>query len=226
MKHNLLLALLFLAVTFSSNAQALTVSPINPSDSSADNTVELKVVSTVTNNTDSTMTLRWVRLNNNLPMSWESAVCDINTCWAPWIDSKTFTLGSQQSSDFSITFYPNSVDGTAIIDLQLYSVYDSANVNLTNTYTVMIDAALSTYSVWNDDIKVFPNPATEYIQLTDNGTATNMVIYNIVGRQVKTYKLQNTGTRYNVKNLPSGMYIVRLTDKNNRVVNTFRVNKR
>lgn len=73
-------------------------------------------------------------------------------------------------------------------------------------------------------LKVFPNPATEYFQLTDkNDTVDQINIYNIVGKKMKTFEVE-TDKKYYLNQFPKGMYLVQLVGHNNKVISTQRLN--
>jgi len=74
------------------------------------------------------------------------------------------------------------------------------------------------------DVKIFPNPATDYIGITNSQKVQQVRIYNLVGRQMKNFKTVQD-EKYYVGDLPRGMYLVQLIDSNQRVIITKRVNK-
>jgi len=74
-------------------------------------------------------------------------------------------------------------------------------------------------------IKIFPNPATEYIELTENDKVAKVVVFNLVGKELKRFDAGN-GQRYSIGDLPKGLYLVQLLDKNSKTLVTQRVSKR
>jgi len=75
-------------------------------------------------------------------------------------------------------------------------------------------------------LKVFPNPATEYFQLTDkNQSVAQINIYSIVGKKVKTFQAVD-GKKYNLNSFPKGLYLVQLIGHNNKTISTQRLNVR
>ena len=59
-------------------------------------------------------------------------------------------------------------------------------------------------------LKVFPNPATEYFQLTDKDNSVDQInIYNIVGKKMKTFEVEDD-KKYYLNQFPKGMYLVQL----------------
>lgn len=76
------------------------------------------------------------------------------------------------------------------------------------------------------ELAVYPNPATDYIAVNDNNDqVSRILVFNLVGRQVKTFQYVK-GERYEVLDLPKGLYLVQLIDRNNKVLTTQKVDKR
>jgi len=74
-------------------------------------------------------------------------------------------------------------------------------------------------------INVYPNPATNYFMLKNGENVHTVLIYNIVGRQVKRFNVNSTQDRFTIQDLNKGMYVVRLFDDKNNVIQTIRMNK-
>lgn len=77
----------------------------------------------------------------------------------------------------------------------------------------------------NPTIKIFPNPASEYIELTENDKVSKLLVFNLVGKEIKRFEAAN-GQRYNISDLPKGLYLVQLVDKGGQTIVTQRVSKR
>lgn len=111
-----------------------------------------------------------------------------------------------------------------IIFLSLaFSVYAESPPTLNNT--IAINTTMTFDRLGNGDLKVYPNPASNYIKVTDNDEIDKVLIYNILGRIVKRFDAE-TNRKYYIQDLPKGMYIVRLLDKNQDLILTKRINKR
>lgn len=74
------------------------------------------------------------------------------------------------------------------------------------------------------DVAVYPNPATNYLQI-NNAAATKAIItlFDVTGRKVVTQSLVNTLNTVDVAELHSGLYIYSITDENNKVIKTGKV---
>ncbi len=74
-------------------------------------------------------------------------------------------------------------------------------------------------------VKVFPNPATDYIQLANADEAAHIVLYNLVGRRVRRFAVERNG-KYFVGDLAAGMYLVQVLDAHQRPLATLRLSKK
>ncbi len=75
------------------------------------------------------------------------------------------------------------------------------------------------------DLQIFPNPATDYIGVTKNDVVDKIMVFNLVGRQMKSFEAVD-GEKYYVGDLPRGMYLIQLLNSDNQIITTQRVNKR
>lgn len=75
------------------------------------------------------------------------------------------------------------------------------------------------------ELKVFPNPATQYIGVTKNNVVKQIAVYNLVGRQMKSFRA-DAGERHYIGDLPRGMYLIQLIGTDDKILKTQRVNKR
>ncbi len=77
----------------------------------------------------------------------------------------------------------------------------------------------------NPTIKIFPNPATDYFELSQSEKVSQVVVFNLVGKELKRFDA-NDGQRYNISDLPKGLYLVQLVDRSGQTIVTQRVSKR
>ena len=75
------------------------------------------------------------------------------------------------------------------------------------------------------ELQVYPNPATNFIKISDNQNVEKIVIFNLVGSKMKTFKAMK-GEKYFVGDLPKGIYLIQLLGKQNKILRTQRVSKR
>ncbi len=76
------------------------------------------------------------------------------------------------------------------------------------------------------DLAVYPNPTTEYISVNDyNDVVGYVAVFNLVGKKVKEFNFVKGEDLY-VSDLPKGMYLVQIQDRQRQVVKTQKVDKR
>lgn len=76
------------------------------------------------------------------------------------------------------------------------------------------------------EVKVYPNPATDYIALSNISNVKKIAIYNLLGRQMKSFTCHSADEKHYVGDLPRGMYLVQIISNNDKIIKTQRVNKR
>ena len=59
------------------------------------------------------------------------------------------------------------------------------------------------------DISIYPNPTSNTLFITGNETPITVAIYNVLGKEVLSIKNTNN---INVQALPSGVYVIRISD--------------
>jgi len=96
--------------------------------------------------------------------------------------------------------------------------------SLVSAQNFMSTNSTPTSSVNSDVLKVFPNPTVEYFQVSDNDTARKVSVYTMFGREVKSFTYY-PNSQYNVSDLKTGMYIVKITDDNNKVIKAIKLQK-
>lgn len=80
-------------------------------------------------------------------------------------------------------------------------------------------------------IKIFPNPATEYVHLSLDilkASTVKITLHNILGNQI-TVEQEETGeheVRLRIKDLPTGYYLIALRDEESRFKGTYKFLKR
>ncbi|MFQ5446189.1 MAG: T9SS type A sorting domain-containing protein [Saprospiraceae bacterium] len=75
-------------------------------------------------------------------------------------------------------------------------------------------------------ISIYPNPATNFISINTDEHVKQINIFNLIGRKLKTINEVVKGQRYDITDLPKGMYLVQVVDTRNKVMTTQRISKR
>ena len=180
----------------------------------------------LTNTSDEMKTFRWVRIVESITTGWESAICDMNACYSTTVDSTDSNtdviLAAGDSTVIDVHIRPGGLEGSAHVKVAIKEVGSLEN-RIEGNYH--FNQTSSSSEVVRSDLKLFPNPSSEYFQLTDYDKIDKIILYNLVGRELRSFNAY-PGAKFDVEDLTRGMYLVRLVDERRRVVKTLRLNKR
>lgn len=239
MKQFLLLASLILLTTGVFAQEALTISPV-PIERTfvvdlSNVFLDLEMHTTVTNNTADTIELRWVRETMEKPEAWQTQVCDNNLCYSPIVSTNydpdigvNMPVYLDPGASFDLIFHvlPKGSAGYGEFEIPFYFFSEGDTMVLAEAvFQVTVESVTDVSSEAKEKLRVFPNPATNYIELSNNYIVDRMVIYNLLGREVRNFEVIN-GSQYEVADLPNGMYLVSLINEQEGILKTFRLNKR
>lgn len=180
----------------------------------------------LTNTSDQTKTFRWYRIVESITTGWESAICDMNACYSTTVDSTDentdLVLGPGDSTMIDVHIRPGGLEGDAHVKVRVKEL-DNADNTIDGNYFFNQTSSSRDFSRVN--LKLYPNPTRDYFQLTDYADLDQVILYNLVGRELRRFNAF-PGSKFAVADLTRGMYLVRLVDNRRRVVKTLRLNKR
>ncbi len=175
--------------------------------------------------TDS-VTMRWIRLVDGISEGWQSAICDVNLCYGPMVDSTPseflLTIGPGDSTMLDVHLRPFGKEGSAQIRVRAEDVSDTSNVA---EGLFIFNEISSTRDIARvNNINLFPNPTQSYFELTASDDLDKLFIYSVLGNKMREYRIV-PNARYYVSDLPNGMYLVKVMNKANKLVKTLRLSK-
>lgn len=237
MKQVLLFLLLFLGTVAAQAQVSVSVDPnpwqgTLPADLS-DDWAEVIAHATFTNDDAVQQSFRWLISVQNAPAEWQFRICDNNACYStstitnydPNGFQEPIVLGAGESSLLDLHILPKGVAGQGLIHVELSTIDDINTVIETAVYEVTIENSVATFDlVAAQKVRVFPNPTTEHIALSDTRGIDQIVIYNMIGRVVRTFEVA-ANRYYNVADLPEGLYMVSLVNRQEGVLRTIRLQK-
>lgn len=228
---------LFILAITTTQAQNLVFSPspvvevseyIDPSNSG----FEMVAHSYLVNEGDETVSIRWERFLIDTPAPWKVFICDINNCYtevvysnvSPQLDAPV-VLAPGDTTNIDVHMKPKGTSGEGDVRIDITIVDDPNNtVVATNLYSFS-----SLLSSINDldkaRLEIYPNPTTDYFQLRGADLVDRVVVYNVIGREMRSFDAQ-PNKNYAVNDLPNGLYLVSLVSDEEGIVKTFRLGKR
>ena len=214
----------------------LTPNPIAPEGFADPNDlfVELIGYATLKNEGSETIDIRWERVISDMPEEWEVQVCDYNQCYVQIVYSNIaddlmldapVTLAPGETTNLDVHVKPKGVAGAAEINVEVAVANDPGNVILTGTYTFDATMVSGSRDIDKARLAVYPNPVTDYLEVQGASDVNQLVLHNILGRRMRSFNVA-PGSRYYVGDLPSGMYLASLLNRNGSIMKTFRLSKR
>ena len=220
---NLLFTFLFLfgAANF---ITAQSVISLNPQPASIMGTVDEPDVAAdavITNETPNTIHMKWDRQIINLTSGCETAVCDPNTCWARFIDTRTFDMDPYEEGDMLVHFYNNGAPCEGIVHVVITNLDDTTDVT---TGVYLLNQLSGTIDLPAANVVLFPNPSTGYFSLENAENVATIRIFSLDSREVATF-MPSQNNVYAIQHLAAGNYVIALGDKNGRTFQVLELSK-
>ncbi len=193
---------------------------------------DIEVPVRVTNLTDDTLSLKWSKTVYEQPESWVTQINDDETFYLPNVNSNIdpaagvnapLVLAAGESAELVLHVFPLGVQGTGIYNLMF--AYSSLPGYVVESLDLEVNASPVVKSTETRSLSIYPNPAISYIEITPNNQVDRIEIYNTVGREVRSFFFEN-GKRYNIADLPQGLYMVALVSEKSGIIKTVRLLKR
>lgn len=183
----------------------------------------------ITNNTGAVVDMLWERFIVSAPPGWQVQICDKQLCYLPHVtkcpENYPNNLQPGETMEMRVDILPGGIEGKGTIKVNLFDIKDTTNI------LGMVEAhfELGTTAVGEPgkepEVKIYPNPATEYFQILNPAQVSSVQIYNIVGSRLHAQPVSGS-EKISIGHLPDGMYLVRLFGTDNRVLKTIRLSKR
>lgn len=128
--------------------------------------------------------------------------------------------------NFNITIPENATEGTHLMRMRsnyavpVESACDTYDFGIVLDFTVNLSKALATNETAAEKLSIFPNPASEKITVNNAKKIAKLMLIDYAGRIV--IELPNINkhlTDVNVSSLPSGSYILQITDQEGKTTN-------
>lgn len=239
MRHILLCVLPFFSLLANTAAQvSLTFTPeeVEVSGVADPDDLFLEIVgyAKVKNVSNETINVKWTRVIVDMPDEWDSQVCDLNQCFIPIVYSNIaadiganfpLPLAPGEETNMDVHIRPQGIAGDAEIRIDISTEEAPSTVLVSGTYKFTATPATSTRSNSRARLTAFPNPTSDYIELRGAEEVDRIVLYNVVGKEVRAFNAA-MGGRYYVGDLPNGLYLASLVNNRKGVIKTLRVSKR
>ena len=211
------------AFVYGANAQTIVVSP--DSSYSVVPAAEFEVVGHAewVNTTTQSVTYNWKRVVLCTTQGWQTLICDENACYPPATSSQEITLGPGDTSRLDVHARPNTVDGKAVIYVEVYDLAYPTDITVAKFFFNTTACTVGTQDATITQARIMPNPVSDVFSIeAQTAEVKNIALYNLQGNLVKTFSANNQG-QYNVADVATGVYVVRTTGLDKRVLSASRL---
>lgn len=202
----------------------------------SDSFLDLEMKTQITNRSDSTIQLKWNRLELDKPGEWDTQVCDNVECYIPLVSSNIdpdlgldapVVLQPDSSMDMILYVLPNGTPGSGRIELDISLASEPDQILQTIVYLpdVREEIVADVDDLLAPDFRIYPNPTTDFFELSSHQGIDEIVITNVLGRHIATYPAI-PGQRYAMVQYPDGIYMVSLVNRQYGIIRTLRIAKR
>lgn len=190
--------------------------------------------------------VRWRLLSSYFAPGWSlSGFCDNNVCYGsagvlagtPFVSNNYYNTSYSTSTATDVHTFDAQFTGMAAaangsvawVRLIIKDEADTTIIANHRTLTfigVKNATGVSSVSVSDDNVVVFPNPAREAVNVIfdENSGVRSVGVYSLIGRVVKIYKTAGNSARVELNEVPAGVYFLRLMNAQGQVVATRRFN--
>lgn len=201
----------------------------------ADDKLRLELYINLSNTGTDTLRLKWFRTVISQPENWETQVCDNIRCWLSPVYSnfdddlgvfEPMILPPDSTYEMILYLLPNSQEGSGSYQLDFSFTENPDSIVSSVSVSANVAAnATSTYTVEElNNVYIYPNPVSNQFRISNDSYVNQVEIINMLGRKVKVFE-SYSGAQYDIIDLPQGVYLVRLIDRNNELIKTMRMSK-
>ncbi len=99
-----------------------------------------------------------------------------------------------------------------------YSYINDEGCEASAEETLTVDGCVGLVERSKDGIKIYPNPATELVNLTSENNIINVQVYNNIGQLVMEQKVDGNSCQLHISDLESGIYSIRIGTENKNIM--------
>lgn len=149
---------------------------------------------------------------SNIPAGWETALCT-NICLPPNVSTTHLFINPSDSQSFTFYFYTDSVPAVGNVKISFSNTHDTGNQVYQWYHANTHGLTTQTLSSQKQRVNVYPNPATEDINVTfPRANEVLMTLLDGMGAVVKERSCNNCNTsNMDVSELPAGIYMLKVT---------------
>ena len=210
----------------------VSFSPEAPEVKGNTDETKIQVDLNITNDLDVEQITFWtidrVSSEDQVPSEWEFQVCDKNTCYIWGLEQcptgNPAVFNANETFTYNLYVNPHGTEGIGNVMFNITAEDGTILSSIPVQYEIDLVSGVNEAELDVKQVKLYPNPTTDYIQITNDNNVSKLAFYNIVGKRLNT-SVHYTGKSHDVSGFQKGIYLVRLFDEDDNVISVFRLNK-
>jgi hypothetical protein len=159
-----------------------------------------------------TITLKWKKVSESVPLLWDASVCDNANCYGSLVDSGMMTpLNPATLGLLLLHITPHVNYGTAVIR---YAVWDIANPTLKDTLTFILTANATagiSEAENKNAVSIYPNPSQGIFNVTSKqDDIKTITVSDNLGRIILQESINAKSALVNLTNEAKGIYFLKI----------------
>jgi len=229
MKRLILFCLAIIFVPWLINGQiSLSLDPPTFTMTGVNSQTDIAYHVKVVNTSNQSASLLWSRRVTDSPSEWLTWICDANLCYTPEVgscpQSKPNIIAAGDTVEFQMHLNPRNVNGTADYNVTI-SDLEGNTLAVIDGDVCIPSCTTGTKETSDVKLSVYPNPTSDYFQISDLTGLRYIELFNIVGNKIKSFDAA-PARQYYVGDLSEGMYLVRMMDSGKKILKTVRLSVR
>ncbi|MBI3501440.1 MAG: hypothetical protein HY063_06560 [Bacteroidetes bacterium] len=161
-----------------------------------------------------------IRVLNDTAPGWGTSLC-LDVCYPQWVDSANEYFYAQSAGVFRMHFYSDSVADTSTVIVRFRNESDSTNVFYKKFVGITVKGLHANEIAEDVSVQLFPSPviagSTFCFRISDRRHIEgnySLIVYDVCGNRASHIDGLVSGDNYFSMNLPQGIYIYNLINRN------------
>jgi hypothetical protein len=161
------------------------------------------------------ITIKWERIVLSMTPGCYTKVCDLFNCYLESVSTKQFPMAPGDEGYFSVYMTnPTSINCNGVVRINLWNL-DMPDDILARYF--LFNQTSSVNDVFQlEEVKVYPNPATEYFTI-ENDKVARIRMTALDGREVAAFDATQTKT-FSLAGQQAGMYVLIMDDAQGKAI--------
>lgn len=131
------------------------------------------------------------------------------------ISNPTWVLSNSSSQSVNLAISSPGIGTLSVYGVNECGVSNPATLNIQSTVNIEDIEDLN-------EIEIFPNPTTSIVNINNRSTKllTHLMIYDLTGKLIEKFDLNNQNNCINIEFLSTGFYILKLFDQDQIIKTT------